>query len=584
MPAARKKAATRKRASPKRKPAPAPIAAPDGQTLHVLEVPYPDRAASTTAGAKWDPVRRAHVFVGNELPGALQRYAPKRWSWAAYLHDQTNGVVPGAVAGDGTLVPRPHQVEAIDAIAAAHKTGRPGFVLADKVGLGKTLSAVAGVQQAAATGPTPIETVLVVAPLSVLAGWRSTLERYGDGGLRWVLINYESLKKLLEKPAAALSAKKTKTKNRHHARDGKPLAAFDVIVWDESHRLKRHDSQTTAAARRLAQSDPRRGDRAAFQVWMSATLGSNPLEVSYLAPMLSFRTGKEVTDLKAFGTWCDEQGLGVTRGEFGNWDYDPTPQAVQKVQSLLFGDEPPVGLRRVPEDLDGWPELQRFLLPLELDETAMSLYRGYWTEFRAAMGLAHRGNDPTSALAAMTRLRQQASLLRAPIIAKFCLDLTASGIQPVVSVKWLETLAAIEEAIGSKAQVSRISGQLTADERELDRQKFQAATDKAVMLFTPVEGINLHATEQHANGVQRVTVIADPRWSPIQSAQAEGRAHRDGERADAYYCFAADTIEERIVATLIDRLGKMSAMHGDAEESEFKALAATLMDTDTPWA
>ena len=39
------------------------------------------------------------------------------------------------------LVPRPHQEEARDAILAVRAAGRPGFLLGDLTGLGKTLSA-----------------------------------------------------------------------------------------------------------------------------------------------------------------------------------------------------------------------------------------------------------------------------------------------------------------------------------------------------------------------------------------------------------------------------------------------------------
>ena len=42
------------------------------------------------------------------------------------------------------FVPRPHQVEARDAILAARRAGRPGFLLGDLTGLGKTLSAWLG--------------------------------------------------------------------------------------------------------------------------------------------------------------------------------------------------------------------------------------------------------------------------------------------------------------------------------------------------------------------------------------------------------------------------------------------------------
>ena len=43
-------------------------------------------------------------------------------------------------SGRMIFIPRPHQLAARDAILAARREGRPGFLLGDLTGLGKTLS------------------------------------------------------------------------------------------------------------------------------------------------------------------------------------------------------------------------------------------------------------------------------------------------------------------------------------------------------------------------------------------------------------------------------------------------------------
>src|SRR3954468_5807121 len=43
-------------------------------------------------------------------------------------------------SGGMIFIPRPHQLAARDAILAARREGRPGFLLGDLTGLGKTLS------------------------------------------------------------------------------------------------------------------------------------------------------------------------------------------------------------------------------------------------------------------------------------------------------------------------------------------------------------------------------------------------------------------------------------------------------------
>ena len=66
----------------------------------------------------------------------------------------------------GMLIPRPHQREATSAILAARATGRPGFLLGDMTGLGKTLA----VRYAIAAMPE--REVLIVRPKGAIPQWR----------------------------------------------------------------------------------------------------------------------------------------------------------------------------------------------------------------------------------------------------------------------------------------------------------------------------------------------------------------------------------------------------------------------------
>src|ERR1700710_1247760 len=87
------------------------------------------------------------------------------------------------------LVPRPHQIAARDAILAARAEGRPGFLLGDLTGLGKTLSAWAAITAM------PEDEILIVCPKGGLPQWRRTIAGYG-GAKSVTLINYERTKSL----------------------------------------------------------------------------------------------------------------------------------------------------------------------------------------------------------------------------------------------------------------------------------------------------------------------------------------------------------------------------------------------------
>ncbi|MDX2016967.1 MAG: ATP-dependent helicase, partial [Planctomycetota bacterium] len=162
---------------------------------------------------------------------------------------------------------------------------------------------------------------------------------------------------------------------------------------------------------------------AGFSLWLSATAGQNPLELSYLAPLLAQLTGSRAADLKDFERWCLDQGLGVTRGTYGKWEWRGDPADCERIHGMLFAGRVPGGLRRRPEDIAGWPEINRMLTPIALDPEARARFDLAWQEFRAAMALAPAGKNPRGALAATLRLRQKASLIRAQGTLDLALEL-----------------------------------------------------------------------------------------------------------------------------------------------------------------
>lgn len=507
------------------------------------------RGVASAAGARWDAERSVFVWSGDALPPALAPFVPAKYSWEAHVQAEALGLPVTPSAPTGAIVLRPHQVAGVRAIHAALDARRPGFLLADDVGLGKTITTWKAIQDRP-----ELESVLVVCPLAVVAHWRRTIEAMGDAGKRIVIINYDRLGKLFEVSAAA--RKKIRSK-KGLARAG-TAPELDVIVWDESHRCKNPSAARSKLAAKLVAN-------AGFCLWLSATAGQNPLELSYLAPLLASSTGSRAADLKDFEGWCQEQGLGLTRGNFGKWEWRGDAADCAKVRGLLFDPPrsggPPAGLRRRPEEIAGWPAINRILTPIELAGEARELYTQAWTTFREEMALAPRGRDPKSALAATLRLRQKSSLIRAPGTVELVCDLLANGHQVAISVAFVETLVFLRDALAAeKVASAEIHGAMSARDREDQRLRFQRG-EAPVVLFTVEEGISLHQGE-HVD-VPRSEVIHDLRWSAIQMAQIEGRCHRDGRFAQVYWAYADDTIEERIARVVASRIQSMKEMVGD---------------------
>ncbi|MFT3771506.1 MAG: DEAD/DEAH box helicase [Minicystis sp.] len=524
--------------------------APAAARAHVLDVPFAMRAVAAASGARWDENHGAFIYRGPEIPEALAPFAPAPYSWERSIEREINDDPrPAASAPRASITLRPHQREGARAVLAAVAAGRSGFLLADDVGLGKTITAWEAVLQMPAA-----RSVLIVCPLAVVAHWRRTVQGMGDGGREIVILNYERLGKLFEVSAAA--RKKIRSK-KGLARAGS-AAEFDVIIWDESHRCK----NPTAARSKLA---AKLNAHAKMAIWLSATAGQNPLELSYLAPLLASVTGSRAADLKDFEQWCIAQGLGVTRGAYGKWSWRGDPADCERVRALLFDGSPAAGIRRRPEDIAGWPEINRILTPIELDPEARALYARAWTEFRRALELSPNGRDPRSTLAAILRLRQKSSLLRAPGTVELLRELLDNGHQVAVSVAFLETLEAMRTALeGEGVACAVVHGGLPAAAREEERMRFQRGEARAC-LFTVEEGISLHQGEH--NEAPRSEVIHDLRWSAIQMAQIEGRCHRDGRFAQVYWAYADGTIEEQIALVVARRIQSMKGMVGDDVET-----------------
>lgn len=538
--------------------APKPIV-PQVSRTFLLEVPFEARTLAQANGAAWDPKVKSFLFKGTSLPRALAPYGATDYSWERLREDEINGIVRQPSVPQGDVVLRPHQKEAVSAANKARAAGRSGFLIGDDVGLGKTIEAWKVILD-----QPDLEDVLIVCPLAVVAHWRRTIRLMGDGGKRVVVINYDRLKRLFDVPPTISTTKKRRGKKpvARKVRTLKGVAAFgtahefDAIVLDESHKCRNPDSARSKLVLKL-------GADAEFILWLSATSGQNPLELAYLAPLLSEATGARAKDLEEFEKWCMAQGIGVSKGKFGKWNWVESEKDLHIMRDMLFAGDVPAGIRRSPVDVAGWPEINRILMPVELDAADRVLYRNLWSEFRDELGLS-RGRDSKNGLVAQLRFRQKSSLLRTAATADLAQDLLEQGLQVAISVAFRETLDVLMEALGKAGyEVTSIDGSMGATAKETRRLDFQYGRAQ-VCLYTVEEAISLHQKEfADAPDVPRANLIHDLRWSAIAMKQIEGRTHRDGKFSQAYWLVGEDTIEEGIAEVVANRLRSMSAMQGD---------------------
>jgi hypothetical protein len=456
---------------------------------------------------------------------------------------------PSVTNTEPNLVPHPHQMEVAQAILAARQAGKPGFLLGDETGMGKTLGCWLGVAQM------PEQDVLIICPKGAIPQWRRTIRLSGMPAKTVTITNFEKTKSLF-KPVQGSLKRSVRAKNREHSKFGVLKQAWPIVIIDEAHRIRNPFSQQGMCCRRITEG-------ATFTVYLSATAGQKPHDLSYLGSLLSHAAGVDTSGMDGFRTLMRRLKIGKAKGRWKNWSWDPNERDRRVMSDLLYKGANAIGMRRRPADVAGWPEIARNLAPTSLTASARRLYETSWFEFRRQLGLAGGSTRRPAGRTAELRYRQKASLLRVPGTEDFVKDLLEQGNAVAISVAFLETSAALVENLRASGwRVDSITGTRSGEENEAARMAFQTGELDAIV-FTVTESISLHQNEHAGGDRPRHLVVHDMRHSAIQLRQIEGRCHRDGRHSTVWYVYAEDTVEEGIAALVIERMAAMDGMAGD---------------------
>lgn len=521
-------------------------------SVWVLDVPFQMRMVAQSCGARWDKEAGAMVFHGERLPAGLEvaRSMPFTREWAMQHHINGRFLEPLRMKSP-RFIPRQHQLVAAAAMGRAWDANAPGFLLADEVGTGKTLSA-----WHFACGHTDAESVLISTTASATAHWRHTISHYGwREGMRIEVINHERLGKLFALNGG-LSSTRRKGKLKRIAREGQAIE-HDIFMVDESHKAKNPDSARGMMIRQLS-------EQARFTAWLSATAGQSPLDLSYMHQVLSLASGSRVPGRKLddFIDWCVGQGFEIQKKAFGKVQWVPNEKDSQRIHGWLLDGR--LGMRRRPQDIAGWPEMQRQMMPVELSPDAKLAFGQVWSDYSATADAVSRMDPRKGRIARennQMRLRQQASRLRIDNTRDVVQSLLDKGRQVAISVAFRATQEAMAQqwrALG--IEPAMIHGEMDRKQAEAQRMRFQTG-QTPVAIFTVEEAISLHQGEY--NDAPRTMILHDVRWSAIQLAQIEGRCHRDGALAPVIWMAAEGTVEMDIAQAMIDRVAGMKSMHGD---------------------
>lgn len=400
----------------------------------------------------------------------------------------------------------PHQRSAVRWLL-----GRRGAVLADAMGLGKTLTAL---MAARALARVTACRVLVIAPVGLHGLWR---QEAAGVPLEIELHSWSSL----------------------------PLAlppAGTVVIADEAHYAQNLNSQRTQRFLRLVRHPRLRA------IWLLSGTPMKNGRPAQLFPLLAAIGHPLGLDQRAYeesfcaGHWRESGGT-------HRWHALGSSQ-LQELQRLTR----PLVLHRSKQScLDLPPKCRRFI-PVELEpiqgrgfqhrlQIKVDDYR-----LRAARGEVRRDAE---ALAVLTALRQIGSEYKLPAAAELVAGLLGQGESVVVFSAFVATAVLLQRQLGG----ALLTGRQPPDERQRQVEAFQAGAHPLLIATFGAGGLGFTL---HRAG--HVVLIERP-WTPGDTEQAEDRCHRLGMEGNLTCHWlqlgVADQFVDELIASKAERITQL---------------------------
>lgn len=450
------------------------------------------------------------------------------------------------------VTPFPHQQEAALRVLQQMR-GRA--LLADEVGLGKTIEAGLVLKEYFIRGLA--RNALILAPAPLTEQWRVELaEKFGVDAL--VLQNHETMT-----PDGCLIASLDWAKRPEHAARLSAVA-WDVVIVDEAHRLK---NRRTAAWQFVDAL------RKKYLLLLTATPIQNDLEelynlVTLLKPgllhtysafrhrfMAGPRTAKEVSRLREH---VADVMIRTTRSQCGlalpPRLVEAIPVCLTEAEKSFYHDVLTLARRVYAQRSDG------HVLPL------IVLLRELCSSPRAAgrtlRALSQKGELPIRERREAAGLAQRAQELEQRN-AKLHQALSLLGGCPeqvVVFTEFRATQELLAEALTSRGiPVVQFHGGMSAEERGAAVEAFRSHGGVLISTEAGGEGQNW----QHC----RVVVNYDLPWNPMRLEQRIGRVHRLGQTRPAQIVnlYAADTVEASVYQLLEEKLQLFRQVIGELD-------------------
>jgi superfamily II DNA or RNA helicase len=464
---------------------------------------------------------------------------------------------------------RPYQSEGVAFLQRLRETGTGG-VLADEIGLGKTLQTIAHVWIEKAEGRLDAP-VLVVGPTTLVGNWSRELARFAPA-LRVVVLHGPERHGRWD---AAAKADVVVTTYPVLVRDEERFAErrFSTVVLDEAQTIKNARSQARRVLARI-ECDSR------------VCLTGTPVE-------------NHLGELWSIFDWLAPGLLGAELAFRRFWRQPIEGQRDAERLAALRQTVAPYVLRRLKRDVaKELPPKTELQVPVELGGKQRDLYEAIRVAAHADVRKAIRAKGVAAStvtiLDALTKLRQVCCDPRLVAMdaartvtesAKLDAFLSlvgqqlAGGHRVLVFSQFTSMLALVGDALHARGVSHLLLTGATHDrQRVVDAFEDRRADVFLISLKAGGTGLNLTSAD---------TVIHyDPWWNPAAQAQATDRAYRIGQKRPVFVhsLYVAGSVEERVLLLQQKKRWLSMSILGDEgpetalSENDVDALFAPLAD------
>ena len=430
-------------------------------------------------------------------------------------------------------------------------------ILADTMGLGKTLQALAYI---AHTGK---KRTLIICPASVKYSWEAEVKKWTS--LKSYIIDSSLKNKKTMDLLEDMNKYDVFIINYDIVKSYLALlrnTRWDCCICDEFHYIKNNSAQRTKAVKEITANIP-------SVILMSGTpLLSRPIELF---------NGLHIMDPHTWNNWF-EYAKKYCQGHYGPFGLDTRGASnIEELQGRISR----YFLRRKKEDvLTELPEKTHIDFPVELSAEKKFEYSlvedsfvQYLKEIKNKKDDDIRRTMQAEKLVKLGELRQITSNGKIEAAKELISQIIDNDEKVVVFSNYNEPLEALEEAFGSSAV--KLTGDTPVLMRKAAIEGFQS--DPSIRVFlggmkSAGVGITLTAGKN--------VIFIDYSWVPSDHLQAEDRIHRIGSKFDhitIYQLFAKDTIDEKMKEMLAGKQDIFNQVFGDGETEITKSLTNTLL-------